>query len=142
MSKLAGPVTSKRRKDRWREPRSEYVSGAASYFANAAATNPSDEVHKFTARKGRREVLDGKKTKSTVFPLGRMHRREVHASQPYGLLSSETVLSLARILMIIANYEQHKYDKIHIKKLDLIISKLISKNKILNAEYYQLKNFI
>lgn len=24
--------------------------GAASYFANAAATNPSDEVHEFTAR--------------------------------------------------------------------------------------------
>lgn len=100
MSKLAGPVTSKRRKDRWREPRSEYVSGAASYFANAAATNPSYEVHKFTARRGRREVLDGKKkTKSTVFPLGRMHRREVHASQPYGLLSSGTFLSLARILI-------------------------------------------
>lgn len=63
MSRLAGPVTSKRRKDRSREPRSEYVSGATGYFANAAATNPSDEVHKFTARRERREVLGEKKEK-------------------------------------------------------------------------------
>ncbi|TGZ51261.1 Uncharacterized protein DBV15_03148 [Temnothorax longispinosus] len=66
--------------------------GAASYFANAAATNPSDEVHEFTARREgfsgeeRRRSTEEKKTKSTVFPLGRMHRREVHASQPHGLL--------------------------------------------------------
>lgn len=38
--------------------------GAASYFANAAATNPSDEVHEFTVRgvwRGRKEAVDGGK---------------------------------------------------------------------------------
>lgn len=40
--------------------------GAASYFANAAATNPSDEVHEFTVRgvwRGRKEAVDGEKKK-------------------------------------------------------------------------------
>jgi len=36
--------------------------------------------------------MEKKKTKSTVFLLGRMHRREVHASQLRGLLSSRIVL--------------------------------------------------
>lgn len=49
----------------------------------------------------KRRSTEEKKTKSTVFLLGRMHRREVHASQPRGLLVGNR--SPAR--MIIANYE-------------------------------------
>ncbi|EZA50477.1 hypothetical protein X777_10670 [Ooceraea biroi] len=97
-----------------KEPSSEYVSGAlrhgaASYFANAAATNPSDEVHEESLRRGgvggqerRCSAEEEKKTKSTVFSYGRMHRREVHASQPYGLLHGPEWLSSAN-LVITAN---------------------------------------
>jgi len=60
--------------------------GAASYFANATATNPSDEVHEFTVRGEEKRRSTEKKTKSMVFLLGRVHRREVHALQPHGLL--------------------------------------------------------
>lgn len=123
MSKFAGPVTStRRRKDRSSESRSGYVSGAsrrdaASYFANAAATNPSDEVHEFTARRGWREERrrstkkkkEQEKTKSTAFPLGRTHsvkrgsRLATARSLPSPPVKNDS--TTREPLMIAANYE-------------------------------------